>query len=113
MDRTEITPATLALTPATTDFGTVSVGNSAAQVYTLTNIGFAIAGTPTFMMTGPDASQFSFVMSTCTTPLASGASCTFQVRFAPTTTGAKLGTAGVTSTPGGSVMASLSGTAIP
>jgi len=109
---TSITPATLALTPSLTDFGTVALGSSAVQTYTLTNIGQQTAGVPSLTRSGPDASEFLFVLNACTAPLASGASCTFQVQFVPMTTGPKSATVSATSTPGGTATASVAGTAI-
>jgi hypothetical protein len=92
--------ATLTFSPASQDFGNVSLGSTAAaRTFTVansgsetaTNIFLALAGGP----------QFAVVNSTCGTSgarvtLAGGASCAFGVTFAPATTGAQSGSLTIT-----------------
>jgi uncharacterized membrane protein len=75
--------------PSTLTFPATSVGStSAAQTINFSYTGSATMSVSSFTFSGPNASEFEIVAKTCTTTLASGASCTLQITFKPTTTGA-------------------------
>jgi hypothetical protein len=103
----------LTLAPASRNFGSVVVGQQSAFVFTVMNIGAApttpLAASIITMPTGSQA-QFSIGTTTCNTVLPAGQSCTVQVRFIPTTSGAKTATLQVTAAQGGTVTAALTGT---
>lgn len=94
MQGTALTPATLAITNASYDFGTLATGASADMTLTVTNSGdftANIAGG-----TGLDApytfkggNVYPGSGGTCNTSLAVSASCTIVVTFAPTGTGSQ------------------------
>ena len=69
-----------ALTPATTNFGSVQIGQTATQTLTLTN-----AGNAALPITGATISgtQYSIAITTCGVTLAAGASCSYTVVFTP------------------------------
>jgi hypothetical protein len=102
----------LTLAPNTAqDFGSVTLG-AAASVRTVT-----ISNTGSALMTGLAAttsgSGFS-ATSTCTSTLATGASCTVTLRFLPTTVGVASGGLSVASNAAGSpAPLALSGTGAP
>lgn len=106
--------ATLSATPTAITFPTVVVGGSNVASVTLTNNSTSsiTLATP-FTLTGTDANQFS-VGSPVTTTLASGASTTVSVTFAPTSaiTPNKMATLNVTSSNSGSATVSLTGVAM-
>ncbi|MGA2649199.1 MAG: choice-of-anchor D domain-containing protein [Terracidiphilus sp.] len=95
-------------TPAVQAFGSVGVGvTSGPATVTVTNpgtgalSGLALAASP----------GFALVNNTCTATLASGASCTVGVEFAPTAAGAQTGSLSITSsTASASGTVSLTGT---
>jgi hypothetical protein len=91
---------TLAIDPASFDFGTVAHGGFGAcgadpdpdcptHAFTVTNTGSATSGVPTASIVelhnseigGPAA--FAITANTCTAALAPGASCSITVKFAP------------------------------
>src|SRR5579883_750053 len=102
-----VTTATLnppSLTFASRQISTVS----SSQQVTLTN-----TGAVTLTISGITASANFTQQNSCTQPLASGASCSIQVSFAPTQTGALSGVLTVFGNlPTGQVTTSLSGTGL-
>lgn len=84
---------------AQADFGNVTVGTtSGAQTVTLTNIG-SDEGSEVLSFSG---APFAIVGGSCpsgTVTLAAGASCTVEVAFSPTVTGAANGTLSVANNP--------------
>jgi FtsP/CotA-like multicopper oxidase with cupredoxin domain len=86
-----LTPTSLAFSPPSTKSGTVS----APKVVTLSNTGYGpLNSTVSFI--GAASTQFKLVTpspaTACGTTLAAGANCTFNVVFAPTSTGSKSAT---------------------
>ena len=82
--------------PAAQDFGAAEVGLATAAVtktITFTNTGIAAVtlATPAVTVEGPQAADYSVTGATCADngTLAPGASCTVDVRFAPSATGAR------------------------
>ena len=107
-----LAPPVLAISPATHDFGVLSVGtNSAFFAFTVTNTGSVATGGLTSGLTGVNATQFVSSPGTCTGTLAPGATCTISARFAPSVNGNDTATLGVTATPGGTASATLTGLA--
>ena len=92
---TEPTPdggaAQLVASPALVDFMAVDLGCTASvHTLTVTNIGGGSTGALTSSLTGSDPGQFHIATDGCAgQDLAPAASCTVDVRFAPTTPGAK------------------------
>lgn len=91
--------AFLKLAPPIDDFGDVNLAANQTHQYTVTNTGDAPLPTPVLSLTG---AQYTTTASTCTTSLASGATCTFSVVFAPTSFGSHTA---VASAQAGSVVA--------
>jgi hypothetical protein len=79
----------ISVSPASVSFGAVSVGSASAnQTITVTNTGTAPLPMSSAYLGGPNSGDFEKTQDTCQlTTLSPGASCTYQVRFAPTTTG--------------------------
>ena len=79
-------PPVLAFSPSRFDFGQVTVGQAAAQTFTLANTGGRASRAVTVTLSGPAA--FTITADACTaTSLGPGTSCTVTVRFAPARTG--------------------------
>ncbi len=96
------------LTPTTQDFGTEAIGfNSAPEPFTLTNNSSFAVNAPTITTTG----DFTVASQNCAS-VAAGASCTINVIFNPTVTGARTGTlsVGVGAT---NLLSTLTGNGIP
>lgn len=93
-----LAPATLSVTPGgAVAYPTTVSGNISAQTFTVTNTGgVPMAATAIPAISGADPSQFVLANNTCTSALAAGASCTFDVNFAPTGAGGRSATLTVT-----------------
>jgi hypothetical protein len=103
----------LAFSPSSLTFASTAVGTTApTQTITITNqSSSAVTFTASTTITGSGASSFSKIASTCTNPLAAGASCTNTIQFKPTSTGALSATVTYTDTAAGSPQTvSLTGT---
>ena len=87
------------VTPSSKAFGIQGIGTqSAAQSFTVTNSGTDNLNLTGESIVGPDQSQFTISTSTCTfAPIAPNGSCTIDVKFVPTATGAKTASLQVTS----------------
>lgn len=84
----------VSLNPTSLSFGSMlSSATSAGKTVTVTNSGGAALNVGTIT---PSAG-FAITNNTCTTPVASGGQCTFDVTFTPGTPGAKTGTVQVPS----------------
>jgi hypothetical protein len=80
--------AEAALTPATANFGTVTVGTtSSAMVFTLANAGNAALSNISFGLSGTGNASFQMGSSTCGSSLSAGGSCNITVTFAPQSAG--------------------------
>lgn len=108
-------PASLSILPATSDFGTITVGTiSATTTYTVTNaLGAAAAGPLDFQLAGSG----DFVLETGGTcasgsTLAGGTSCTLLIHYRPSSVGARSATLVITGAPGTSATATMSGTGV-
>jgi Abnormal spindle-like microcephaly-assoc'd, ASPM-SPD-2-Hydin/NHL repeat len=89
--------AQVTLTPTTFDYGSVAVGSSGTQAFTLSNTGTVNANIASASIA---AGVFSVASTTCSTSLAAGANCTYVVSFAPTAAGAQSATFTVTDDAG-------------
>jgi hypothetical protein len=105
----------LTLTTGGKDFGPVVDGQqSTDDLFTITNTGQQTSGVPSLQLTGTDTTQFTINSNTCTAALIGGASCTFKIRFTPTSGMTNLKTAliGASAVPGGvTTTISIQGTA--
>jgi hypothetical protein len=83
--------AQLVAAPALDDFMAVDLGcTSAMHAFAITNTGSTASGALTTSLTGSDAGSFHIATDGCAgQDLAPGASCTVDVRFAPTFPGAR------------------------
>ena len=78
-------PPRLAFTPPSGAYGQVAAGSTAAKKFTLDNKGRSATGALTLTKSGPGRAAFQVTADTCTaTSLGPGKSCTFTVRFHPT-----------------------------
>ena len=104
------TAAAISLAPSSLSFTGETVGtSSAAQTVTLTNTGSAPLNVPSITPSG-DFSQ----ANNCGTTVAAGGSCTINVTFTPTASGARTGTLAITDNAAGSPQAvALSGSGTP
>jgi len=85
-------PVELAITPATTDFGTVGVATtSPGTVFTVENFGAQETGTLAATISGSGASAFAITQTTCTT-LGTDESCATTIVCSPATVGQKAAT---------------------
>jgi hypothetical protein len=108
---TAVTPGALTVTGASTNFGTVLVGNNATLTFTVTNTGGATSGAVMMALSGSDMGHFSITGGTCMSSptLASMQTCTAIVSFAPTQFGSRAVTLTANATPGGPGVANLTG----
>jgi hypothetical protein len=93
-------------------FGNVAVSTtSPATAIQISNVGRGPTGQITPAITGPDAAEF-VTANGCTSLDAMG-TCTITVSFKPISAGAKTGSVSIESSPGGTLVLPLSGTATP
>lgn len=107
IDAPDLDPAALAITPETSDLGSVQIGETGTASFTVTNMGEDVSGTISAVVTGANAGEFS-AQNGCST-LNGGDSCTVTVTFAPTSAGSKMASLVVNGSPGGSVSSTLTG----
>ena len=100
----------LVVTPATLNFGSVAIGQSARLSFTLANP----TATPVTSVVVTQTGTGYSLSSTCgPAGLAPGSSCSITVAFAPTTVGQSTGTVSIASSdPTSPVLVSLTGTAV-
>ncbi len=101
----------LTLEATNTDLGPVVVGATSATraTYTVRNDGDQDTGPLRVQASGPAPGDFTLDDQCSDEVLAPGASCTFNVAFAPRTRGAKTASFDVRATPGGKVSAVVNG----
>jgi predicted extracellular nuclease len=101
--------ASATLTPVSATFGSFTIGNSSTgQVFTFTNTGETDISISSIATTGDFAAS-----NNCPAVLIAGASCSANVVFTPTASGARSGALNVTTNlPNPVISASLSGTGI-
>jgi len=100
----------LTVTPASASFGNVTVGTSSTQTMQFTN-----SGTGTLTITQVSVTGTGFSAGTLTLPVSlnAGQSTTFNLQFAPTSTGSATGSATIVSNaPNSPTTVALSGTGV-
>jgi hypothetical protein len=109
---TGIAQGLIAITPTNQAFTSILQGTTGAPVsFTITNSGGSPTGALTASIVG--TTEFQIAADTCSTmTLAAMATCTVSVEFAPGSPGPKSGTLEVTSTPGGTAAAALTGSGL-
>ncbi len=112
---TGIAAGQLVITPSTNPYpGTIVGAVSAPASFTVTNTGGATSGPIAVNLGGTNAGQFSVTGTTCQgQTLATNATCTISVAFAPNTTGAKSASLFAAASPGGTGQSALSGNGLP
>jgi hypothetical protein len=96
------------LSPSAYNYGSVNVGSSASQSFTLANTGTSAIN---IASTALPNTLFAVGSTTCGTSLAAGASCAYTLVFKPATTGAQTTTFSVTD-DAGTQTAALTGTGV-
>ena len=110
---TGVLPAAIGVNPSSLSFAVQQVGVASSPLtLTVTNTGGAPMANVGFQMTGQAAGSFTTGTTTCGATLASGASCTVQMIFTPSTAGGSAATLTVSSASLGvtPVTVSLTGT---
>jgi len=102
----------LTATPASKAFPSVTLGQNSLATFTVQNVATSATGALAASLAGTGASQFAIGTNGCTAALTAAQTCTIQVRFAPTTAGAKTATLQLVGTPGGTLAVSLTGTGV-
>jgi len=105
----------LTISSSVSEFGSVVAGQTGTIVatFTVTNTGTGTSGALSVIPAGSDPADFVKGQDTCaTTTLAAAATCTFEVRIAPLSAGAKAALFQVSATPGGSVSGAVTGTGL-
>jgi virginiamycin B lyase len=101
-------PPALAFTPSTYDYGTVTVGQTASNVFTLANTGGSGTGALSIALTGSAA--FTKTADTCSaTSLGPGKSCSVTVTYGPSAAGSDAATLLASSKRNASASGALSG----
>ena len=114
LNGTGLAQAVLSLSPPSQGFGSVPIGSSSAPIiFTVSNSGEVVSGTPVVSKTGTDAAAFVVSNNNCTTGIAAGSTCTFQITFNSTgTAGSRSAGVTVTASPGGAPSSTLSAMAV-
>ena len=105
-------PASLSMTPEDDDFGSVTEGNqSGSLTFSVDNPGGLSTGVLAVSLSNPG--DFAIVTDECNgNALAPAASCAITVRFQPQSAGDKNATLDVSTTPGGTAQATITGTGL-
>jgi hypothetical protein len=113
---TGLAPAAIAIAPPTYDFGPVAGGTaSASNTFTVTNNGGVATGALTAQLGGTGTPQFVIDANGCGgMALAPAAKCTVSAHFLPgaTSVGGVQASLSVGGTPGGTTVATITGTAL-
>jgi hypothetical protein len=105
---TGLAPPALSVNPSSLTFTNQQPGvPSAPQTVTVSNTGGSPMANVGFSLTGAAASSYSIAATTCGALLASGSSCTVQIVFTPSATGAIAATLAVSSSTSGVTPASV------
>ncbi|MFZ0685959.1 MAG: choice-of-anchor D domain-containing protein [Terriglobales bacterium] len=103
---------TVVISPPSQNFGAVNVGSSAQQVFTVTNDTSSTVTISSITFTGANPTDFA-QNNTCSSPLASAATCTITVTFTPADMGSFSATLNVAdNAPASPQTASLTGTGV-
>ena len=105
---TGLAPAALSVNPSSLTFTNQQPGvPSAPQTVTVSNIGGSPMTNVGFSLTGAAAASYSIAATTCGALLAGGSTCTVQIVFTPSATGAIAATLAVSSSTSGVTPASV------
>lgn len=104
----------LAISPNPHDFMNVAVAQVSPTVtFTLSNFGSGSLGPLSMVVSGPNAGEFGLENAVCNgSVVTAGGTCTFGVRFAPFSTGAKVATVIVTAPGGETAVVGVVGTGV-
>lgn len=109
-----VTPGALSVAPQSNDFKSWLIGaSSPSQTFTVTNTGMSSSGTLAATLTptnGTMSTEFAVSDSCAGKQLIAGGTCTISVVFTPAARGARSATLSISANPGGTAVASLSGT---
>jgi hypothetical protein len=86
---------TVIISPSSKNFGSIAVGLSAPQIFTVTNDTANLVAISGISFTGANPGDFSQI-NTCSSPLLPAATCTVTVTFTPAVAGARSATLTVT-----------------
>lgn len=79
----------ISVTPSSHDYGSLTVGSSVSQAYTVANTGDATLSIGTLGLSGSDVGEFAIGTESCNAAvLAPTATCSIQITFDPSTAGA-------------------------
>lgn len=95
------TGVSISFTPKTTNYGTVTVGNTLSKNVTVSNVGTGTVTFTGFSIVGLNPGDFHITGNTCGTTLGGGGNCVVTVQFKPTATGTRKGTLKVTDSGAG------------
>ena len=87
----------ITLTPGGTNFGIVTLGNTATQHVVIANRGAVAISINSIAIVGPNRTDFS-QMNTCGTAIPANSSCTMTLSFTPAKTGTKWAAVSITDT---------------
>jgi hypothetical protein len=84
-------PSHISVTPSSHNFGSVTGGESASQLFTVINDGYADLLVDSIVVSGVDAGEFEISSDSCSsTTLQPAESCQFSVIFAPASLGSRV-----------------------
>jgi Abnormal spindle-like microcephaly-assoc'd, ASPM-SPD-2-Hydin/Cep192 domain 4 len=95
------TGVSISFIPKSTNYGTVTVGNTSSKNITVTNVGTGTVTFTGFSLVGLNPGDFHITANTCGGTLAGGGNCVVTVQFKPTATGTRKGTLKVTDSGAG------------
>jgi hypothetical protein len=114
LQATIVTPGALSVSPQANDFKSWLIGaSSPSQTFTVTNTGMSSSGTLAVTLTptnGTMSTEFAISDSCSGKQLMASGTCMISVVFTPAARGARTATLSISANPGGTAVASLSGT---
>lgn len=102
-------PPSLVFDAMTKDAGSSPMGVRRDISFTVTNPGASATGVPMFSIAGTNASDFTVATNSCAAIPAMGG-CSVTIAFTPSAVGARTATLTVAASPGGTSMATITGT---
>jgi hypothetical protein len=105
------TGMSIAATPSSFNYGTVTVGTSSTHSFVVSNVGTTSVNLTGFTLTGTGIADYSITSNTCGATIAPGGACSIGVKFAPSVKSKRNATLSVANNGGGSSSAvTLAGT---
>jgi hypothetical protein len=104
-----LTPASIAISPTSQDFGIVQLPQGPTRSFVITNTGGSLSGLPVPSISGPNPENFEVVANGCAGPLGPGLTCQIDVDLLPQGRGPVSATLSVTAVPGGVASATMTG----